>query len=134
MPDDASAYAALGLEPDADSAQIERAYKRLIKEHHPDRAGGDARRAAELKRAYRELRSGRDLKSDLDFNDEWPDAASSRSRGWAAFGLMAVAGAVALLLVMGPLGLAADALRPAVLHRFAAARDRAGPADPMDQP
>jgi len=55
-------------------------------------------------------------------------------RGWAAFGLMAVAGAVALLLVMGPLGLAADALRPAVLHRFAAARDRAGPADPMDQP
>jgi len=52
----ASAYATLGLEPDADLAAIEAAYRRLIKLHHPDRSGGDARRAAEINRAYFELR------------------------------------------------------------------------------
>ncbi len=134
MSDDASAYAALGLGPDADSAEIERAYKRLIKEHHPDRAGGDARRAAELNRAYRELRAGHDLKDPLDLNDEWGEGSAAAGRGWAAFALMLLAGAVALLLVIGPLGLSADALRPAVLHRLAGVRDGAEPADPMDQP
>ena len=58
MAADASAYAALGLEPGADSASIERAYKKLIKQYHPDRDGGDPRRAAEINRAYRELRRG----------------------------------------------------------------------------
>jgi hypothetical protein len=132
MADDASAYAALGLEPDAHSAEIERAYKRLIKEHHPDRPGGDARRAAELNRAYRELRAGHDLKDPLDLNDEWADGPPSVGRGWAAFALMVLATAAALLVIMGPLGLSADALRPAVLHRFAGMR--AAPADPMDHP
>jgi hypothetical protein len=132
MADDASAYAALGLEPDADSAEIERAYKKLIKEHHPDRAGGDARRAAELNRAYRELRVGHDLKEPLDLNDEWAEGPRSAGRGWAAFALMVLATAAGLLLVMGPLGLSADALRPAVLHRFAGAR--AAATDPMGQP
>jgi hypothetical protein len=132
MADEASAYAALGLEPDAHSAEIERAYKRLIKEHHPDRPGGDARRAAELNRAYRELRAGHDLKDPLDLNEEWADGTPSAGRGWAAFALMVLATAAALLLVMGPLGLSADALRPAVLHRFS--RMHAAPADPMDQP
>ena len=45
MSDDASAYAALGLEPDADDAEIEQAYKRLIKEHHPDREARERERA-----------------------------------------------------------------------------------------
>ena len=36
-----SAFAVLGLEPGADAAAIEQAYKRLIKQHHPDREGGD---------------------------------------------------------------------------------------------
>jgi DnaJ-like protein len=53
-----SAYAALELEPGADRAAIEAAYRRLIKLHHPDRSGGDAERAAEINRAYRELRAG----------------------------------------------------------------------------
>jgi hypothetical protein len=132
MADDASAYAALGLGPDADSAEIERAYKRLIKEHHPDRAGGDARRAAELNRAYRELRAGHDLKDPLDFNDGWADGPPAAARGWAAFALMILATAAVLLLLIGPLGLSADALRPAVLHRFAATHGAA--ADPMEQP
>ena len=52
MAGDISAYTALGLEPDADPTTIERAYKRLIKQHHPDREGGDSRRAAEINRAY----------------------------------------------------------------------------------
>jgi curved DNA-binding protein CbpA len=51
-----SAYDALELEPGADRAAIEEAYRRLIKLHHPDRSGGDARRAAEINRAYFELR------------------------------------------------------------------------------
>jgi hypothetical protein len=56
MPAPASAYAALGLEPGADREAIERAYRDLIKRYHPDRSGGDAARAAEINRAYFELR------------------------------------------------------------------------------
>jgi hypothetical protein len=59
MAADASAYAVLGLEPGADWTAVERAYKTLMKTHHPDRAGGDGGRAAEINRAYRELRQGR---------------------------------------------------------------------------
>jgi hypothetical protein len=51
-----SAYEVLGLEPGAEPAAVELAYKRLIKRHHPDREGGDAGRAAEINRAYFELR------------------------------------------------------------------------------
>ena len=51
-----SAYSALGLRPGADRAQIDDAYRRLIKLYHPDRPGGDGSRAAEINRAYRELR------------------------------------------------------------------------------
>ena len=56
MPGPTSAYAALGLEPGADRAAVEEAYRRLIKRYHPDRSGGDAARAAEINRAYFELR------------------------------------------------------------------------------
>ncbi len=56
MPAPASAYAALGLEPGADREAVERAYRDLIKRYHPDRSGGDAARAAEINRAYFELR------------------------------------------------------------------------------
>lgn len=56
---EASAYAILGLSPGADRAAVDEAYRRLIKQHHPDRSGGDARRAAEINRAYFELRSKR---------------------------------------------------------------------------
>lgn len=56
MGDRQSAYAVLGLEPGADRPAVEAAYRRLIKLHHPDRSGGDAIRAAEINRAYFELR------------------------------------------------------------------------------
>ncbi len=66
----ASAFAALGLAPGADAAAIEQAYKRLIKQHHPDREGGDSTRAAEIIRAYRELRGGKAASDPLQFNDQ----------------------------------------------------------------
>lgn len=56
MRGEASAYAILELQPGADPAAVEAAYRRLIKLHHPDRDGGDASRAAEINRAYFELR------------------------------------------------------------------------------
>jgi curved DNA-binding protein CbpA len=52
-----SAYAVLGLRPGAGRAQVDEAYRRLIKIHHPDRTGGDGSRAAEINRAYTFLRS-----------------------------------------------------------------------------
>jgi hypothetical protein len=134
MAEDASAYAALGLDSDADSAAIEQAYKRLIKEHHPDREGGDARRAAELNRAYRELRGSRNLKDPLELNDEWAEDARARHRGWLGFVVLALAAAAALLLLAGPLGPSADDWRSPVLHRLRAVRGQGAAADPMDQP
>jgi hypothetical protein len=56
MPTRASAYAILGLQPGADRAAVEQAYRELIKRYHPDRSGGDAERAVEINRAYFELR------------------------------------------------------------------------------
>lgn len=53
---DPSPYAILGLRPDAKPAEVEEAYRRLIRRHHPDRLGGDGRRAAEINRAYQQLR------------------------------------------------------------------------------
>jgi hypothetical protein len=50
------AYVVLGLRPGARRAEVDQAYRRLIKRYHPDSAGGDAARAAELNRAYAVLR------------------------------------------------------------------------------
>jgi hypothetical protein len=133
MAEDASAYASLGLGPDADAAAIEQAYKRLIKEHHPDREGGDAHRAAEINRAYRELRFTRGLKDPLELNEEW-SAPPSGGRTWAALVLMLTVGTAALLLIGGPLGPSADAVRSPVLRPVGAAHEEARAADPMDQP
>src|SRR4051794_1165936 len=97
MAADASAYTVLGLEPDADAAAIEQAYKRLIKQHHPDREGGDADRAAEINRAYRDIRSERHLEDPLELNDDWPDAPP-RDRGWLAFAMLLAAATIGLLV------------------------------------
>lgn len=51
-----SALKALGLRAGAGRAEIDEAYRRLIKLHHPDRIGGDAGRAAEINHAYTFLR------------------------------------------------------------------------------
>jgi hypothetical protein len=94
---DASAYAALGLDPGADAASVEQAYKRLIKQYHPDREGGDSKRAAEINRAYRELRHA-DAKDEFvvaAINEEnvsrcggrWASAALPAGLVMAAFAL-----------------------------------------------
>ena len=54
-------YAALGLRPGAGRAEVDEAYRRLIKRHHPDRNGGDGSRAAEINRAYSQIRRGAGL-------------------------------------------------------------------------
>jgi len=134
MAEDASAFAALGLEPDADDAEIEQAYKRLIKQHHPDREGGDAKRAAEINRAYRELRANRNLQDPLELNEKGSDGASLAHRSWPAFALLLIAGLAILFVSAGSLGLSADRVKSPIFHRLAPARQKGTPADTMDQP
>jgi curved DNA-binding protein CbpA len=135
MAPDASAYAALGLEPNADWAAVERAYKSLIKQHHPDRAGGDPARASEINRAYRELRSEFRSRDELVLDDGQELARGGKAWPRAAF---VIAAAVVLLLVgTGPIltfvnGLAASS-EPAPYGEPRAKRI-AAEADPMDAP
>lgn len=115
---DASVYAVLGLKPGADPAAIDRAYKRLIKQYHPDREGGDASRAAEINRAYRELRGPRSTSRELVIDDSHPFDVPRRARGGRVrAALLTVCALLALLLVTGPLmrlfGTAASSSPPA---------------------
>jgi hypothetical protein len=102
MAHDASAYLALGLEPGADATAVERAYKRLIKQHHPDREGGDSDRAAEINRAYRELRSALGPKDTLVLIEDEP-AEEGRS-GWMRAAVILLLGLAVLLAITGPVG------------------------------
>lgn len=93
-----SAYAALELEPGADRAAVEAAYRRLIKLHHPDRSGGDGARAADINRAYLELR-GRPAFDPVSVRG--PSQARSRRkrrRGWPRWPLI-VAGVMVIALM-----------------------------------
>ncbi|MES2137940.1 MAG: J domain-containing protein [Pseudomonadota bacterium] len=128
MAGDASAYAALGLEPGADLAAIEQAYRRLIKQHHPDRDGGDSGRAAELNRAYRELRAAKTYKDPLEFHRH-PERSPGSGRGWIVAALLIALGVGGLLLVQGPLSSLAEPVRMPFGHVPGAARK-----DMMDQP
>lgn len=114
---DQSAYAVLGLERGADSAAVARAYKALIKEHHPDRAGGDAARAAEINRAYRELREALHIKDDLSLHPLIPE----RSLGWSR-----TVWAVALLVLLGSTALIVSVLTPGNLQRPESLRPQSG--------
>ncbi|MBW0145249.1 J domain-containing protein [Sphingomicrobium clamense] len=51
-------YAALGLDPDASKRDIRRAYRRLMREHHPDTHPGDGGARA------REINAAHDILSD----------------------------------------------------------------------
>jgi hypothetical protein len=130
MAGDVSAFAALGLEPDADSAAIEAAYKRLIKEHHPDREGGDARRAAEINRAYREIRAERNLRDPLELNEDGPMPPAG-TRAWLVMALLLAAGVALLAITQSSLSNGASAGAPRLIADRA--RNVAG-ADPMDRP
>ena len=50
----ASPYEVLGVDPDADRQTVERRYRELVKEVHPD-AGGSAAEFKRVKEAYREI-------------------------------------------------------------------------------
>jgi hypothetical protein len=52
----------LGVSPGVSSEELHDVYRRLVKEHHPDRNGGSAestRRFQEIQEAYEAVRSGR---------------------------------------------------------------------------
>ena len=130
MAGDASAYAVLGLSPGADAVAVEQAYKRLIKLHHPDRQGGDAGRAAEINRAYRELRRG-SARDPLEFNEHVFGRRGSGLR-WPLAALAIAAAVGALAIVTGPIaGLIPRAGPHLPLGHVAPA---AVASDPMDRP
>ena len=133
MPGEASAYDALGLKPGADAAAIERAYKRLIKRYHPDRAGGDAKRAAEINRAYRELRPTT-TKDPLILHHH--DRGDPAKNGRVHVTLVLAATIAALLILIGPMndymqGLVQGAATRLPIGEVAAATTSF---DPMDEP
>jgi hypothetical protein len=134
MAGDASAYAALGLDPGADSAAIEQAYKRLIKRHHPDRDGGDPGKAAEINRAYRDLRATRNLKDPLELNDELA-GPRRESYAWLVLALLLAMAILALLLSEGRLGSLPESLAPPALPKFVGGHGKppAAKGDPMDR-
>lgn len=138
MPVDASAYTVLGLEPGADWSSIERAYKALIKVHHPDRPGGDGDRAAEINRAYRELRRLRapEQVSELFIEPEI-SKPPRRSGRWLA-AVLALAGAAALfvLLTDKPISLVDEFRGPSapLISRPLRAAAVTAPREPMTEP
>ena len=129
---DGSAYAVLGLEADADWSEIDRAYKRLIKRYHPDREGGDPHRAAEINRAYRELRGKPDPAQALDLHE--PEHSSGSGRGWVHFAMALIVGIAALLAATGPVTALMRQLSPAPRQDAGGAAGLARTGDPMDQP
>lgn len=98
-------YAVLGLRPGAGRAEVDQAYRRLIKRYHPDHAGGDSSRAAEVNRAYSDLRARTrqpqppPRPAPAAMARHLPRQSSSSWRG-PLFALAAVAGAA--LLARGP--------------------------------
>ncbi len=76
-----SALEVLGLEPGADRRAIDEAFRRLMKQHHPDRPGGDSARAAEVIHAYRALRPGALVPVAVELRHS-PARIAARRRWW----------------------------------------------------
>jgi DnaJ-class molecular chaperone len=49
------AYATLGLPRDVSAAQARRAYRRLVRDLHPDTGAGDVAKLTAVRQAYREI-------------------------------------------------------------------------------
>ena len=133
MVGDESAYAVLGLEPGADAAAIDQAYRKLIKLHHPDREGGNPEKAKEVIHAYRELRASLAFRNPLVLIEE-PERRR-RGRRWV-LGATSIAAVTGLVLVAtGRLVPGLQTLRPAAgPHLTTGHVAAAPPGDPMDQP
>ena len=132
---DLSAYGVLGLDPGADDAAIEQAYRRLIKQHHPDRSGGDGARATEINRAYAELRAARNLRDPLELNEDWASPPREAS-AWIFIALLLAVASIFLLLAQAPPeGLSEGLAAPgAAKMRSAAAKPGSSKSALMEQP
>ena len=60
-----SPFEVLGVEPDADESEIDRAYRRRVIETHPDQ-GGSAAEFQLVKSAYERIQDGYELPADTD--------------------------------------------------------------------
>jgi hypothetical protein len=75
----ASPYQVLGVDPDADRETVERRYRELVKEVHPD-AGGSAEEFKRVKRAYRAIVSDRGTGASSTGRQGGSTAGSGRDR------------------------------------------------------
>ena len=71
-------YATLGVKPDADAKEIQKAYRKLARKHHPDSTGGDDTRFKDISAAY-------DVLGDESTRKEYDDARRVGPAG-AGFG------------------------------------------------
>lgn len=84
MPDSKGYYQALGVSTDASLSEIKKAYRKLAKDLHPDRKGGDAERFKKVNEAY-------DVLSDEKSRAQYD--AASRFGGFSAEGAPGSGGA-----------------------------------------
>ncbi|MFC7536969.1 J domain-containing protein [Sphingomonas sp. GCM10030256] len=126
-----SPLAVLGLRPGCSRAEVDEAYRRLIKQHHPDLPGGDPGRAAELNWAYGVLKregSGAAMPGRQTNVAAPPLVRPRRGRRLMSAGGLLAAGACLLLLPLPSLPVQpSTTLQPP--HRTGA-RVRASPAQP----
>ena len=55
-----SDYSILGLSPGATAEEVKKAHRKLVKEHHPDRAGdGATETLAKVNAAYDRIKAGK---------------------------------------------------------------------------
>lgn len=144
MGSDASAYSALGLKPGADSAAVEAAYRELIKRYHPDRAGGDSARAAEINWAYHHIRKARQLptRRRTSFPVVHPAVLRQGPRRKGRWVGLALAFVVAVVVIDSPVidwsgGGFAETIGGPILHpppTYPAPSRSGSSAQPIDQP
>lgn len=87
-------YVTLGVATTATEDEIKKAYRKLVRQYHPDKNPGDA--AAEEK--FKEIQAAYDLLSDAEKRREWD------SRGSSPFGATGAAGSYSGWAGAGPSG------------------------------
>jgi curved DNA-binding protein CbpA len=75
-------YRVLDLTPDAAPATIKRRWRELAQAHHPDRAGGDEARTAELTRRMARINAAYELLRDPDRRARYDDTHGSPAAAW----------------------------------------------------